>query len=596
MKKAWKNVLTTGAIVLGGLTIGIGVFFAITLIQKPKITDIKNAFTLKRDYKQNNNFNLIEFPYKPNWADEEKFFLGPKGLEKLNKTLNERLPFASEVDQLKYIAFNNTKSLPGPGQVNGQYNPYTMELDIDTRYFIDNGNYLTDDTTEAQLNDRVEFVFATILHEYGHHLANSYITAVRPNDQRSYNSKNSGKEILVPSNQPNMFIYKNISDQFMNSWQDALNYDKENFSQLEKNQANDLSYNKDILYTKYSSKEIFDAANHGLTNEFQRLSTSPEEFQTLLPSTDGKIQSFSPRLANLVKYSYGVDELFTRHLVSLNYIQPKQITLNSNWDSYTPDVILRNKMSLDQNKQLKWEDNQRIFAVDNIFGGLLKSSNQQTDTSETITNNSQKLLTTYRDAMGYGKLISQIYYNNENNRSGINESHISREDFEQIKIGGFIKKDSNIKGLIINYDKDKKILVEFENIFQGVNLHAKNSPEAKTYTENNNEYYSYISKPINLTELDLSKINSITAWEDTNNNQNLDNNESMAITKNQVVDSRPINTFREVLKQRVRTYAGVNVALPDQVFYLNGTLRGASIYELNFSDQDQKLKFTKSIN
>ena len=595
MKKAWKNVLTTGAIVLGGLTIGIGVFFAITLIQKPKITDTKNAFILKRDYKQNNNFNLIEFPYKPNWADEEKFFLGEKGLAKLNQTLNERLPFASEVDQLKYIAFNNQKSLPGPGQVNGQYNPYTMELDIDTRYFIDNGNYLKDDTTEAQLNERVEFVFATILHEYGHHLANSYITAVKPNDARSYNSKNSGKEILVPSNQPNMFIYKNISEQFMNSWQDALNYDKDKFSQLEKNQANDSA--KDILYSKYSSKEIFDAANHGLTNDFQRLSNSPEEFQTLLPSTDGKIQSFSPKLANLVKYSYGVDELFTRHLVSLNYIQPQQITLNSNWDSYTPDIILRNKMSLDQNKQLKWEDNQRIFAVDNIFGGLLKSSNQQADTSsQTIANNSEKLLKTYREAMGYGKLISQIYFNNENNRLGINESHISRNDFEQIKIGGFVKKDSNIKGLIINYDKDKKILVEFENIFQGVNLHAKNSPEAKTYTENNNEYYSYISKPINLSKLDLSKIDSITAWQDSNNDQNLDDNESILINKGQVVDSRPINTFREVLKQRVRTYAGVNVALPDQVFYLNGTLRGASIYELNFSDQDQKLKFIKSIN
>ena len=594
MKKAWKNVLTTGAIVLGGLTIGIGVFFAITLIQKPKITDTKNAFILKRDYKQNNNFNLIEFPYRPDWANEDKFFLGPKGLEKLNQTLNERLPFASEVDQLKYIAFNNQKSLPGPGQVNGQYNPYTMELDIDTRYFIDNGNFLTDDTTEAQLNERVEFVFATILHEYGHHLANSYITAVRPNDARSYNSKNSGKEILVPSNQPNMFIYKNISDQFMSSWQDALNYDKDQFSQLEKNQANDSA--KDILYTKYSSKEIFDAANHGLTNEFQRLSNSPEEFQTLLPSTDGMIQSFSPKLANLVKYSYGVDELFTRHLVSLNYIQPKQITLNSNWDSYTPDIILRNKMSLDQNKQLKWEDNQRIFAVDNIFGGLLKSANQQVDNSETIDNNAQKLLTTYRDAMGYGKLISQIYFNNENNRLGINESHISRNDFEQIKIGGFVKKDSNIKGLIINCSDGNKKLIEFENIFQGVNLHAKNSPEAKTYTDNNNEYYSYISKPINLAELDLSKINSITAWEDSNNNQNLDDNESITITKNQVVDSRPINTFREVLKQRVRTYAGVNVALPDQEFYLNGTLRGASIYELNFSDQDQKLKFIKSIN
>lgn len=594
MKKAWKNVLTTGAIVLGGLTIGIGVFFAITLIQKPKITDTKNAFILKRDYKQNNNFNLIEFPYRPDWANEDKFFLGPKGLEKLNQTLNERLPFASEVDQLKYIAFNNQKSLPGPGQVNGQYNPYTMELDIDTRYFIDNGNFLTDDTTEAQLNERVEFVFATILHEYGHHLANSYITAVRPNDARSYNSKNSGKEILVPSNQPNMFIYKNISDQFMSSWQDALNYDKDQFSQLEKNQANDSA--KDILYTKYSSKEIFDAANHGLTNEFQRLSNSPEEFQTLLPSTDGMIQSFSPKLANLVKYSYGVDELFTRHLVSLNYIQPKQITLNSNWDSYTPDIILRNKMSLDQNKQLKWEDNQRIFAVDNIFGGLLKSANQQVDNSETIDNNAQKLLTTYRDAMGYGKLISQIYFNNENNRLGINESHISRNDFEQIKIGGFVKKDSNIKGLIINCSDGNKKLIEFENIFQGVNLHAKNSPEAKTYTEDNNEYYSYISKPINLAELDLNKIDSITAWEDNNNNQNLDNNESITITKNQVVDSRPINTFREVLKQRVRTYAGVNVALPDQEFYLNGTLRGASIYELNFSDQDQKLKFIKSIN
>ena len=127
----------------------------------PLVNNFKPVM-IKRDYKQNHNFNLVEYEYGG------QYFLGQDGLKLLSQTLNERLPFGPEVDQLKYISFNHPLALPGPGRINGQYNPFTMELDIDVRNFFDQN---TQNYIPASLEQKVEFVFTVILHEYGHHLA-----------------------------------------------------------------------------------------------------------------------------------------------------------------------------------------------------------------------------------------------------------------------------------------------------------------------------------------------------------------------------------------------------------------------------------------
>lgn len=591
MKKALKNGLITSSIILGSAALGVGVFAVVRYVLVPylegnKHNTSKDAIKIERDYQKNNNFNLIEFPY------QEKVFLGSRGLEKLNKVLNERLPFASEVDQLKYIAFNNQNALPASGQVNGQYNPYTMELDIDTRRFIDSGLFVTNQTTDYELNQRVEFVFSVILHEYGHHLANSYITAVNFDDLENYNKQN--QPILVPYS-GNQFIYKNTSQEFLTKWKAALNYDDTKLAELEKNQLLD-GLDSAPVFSTFSSKELFAAANHGMTNDYLKIANSGQSFTSRLNFQNNKNISIKWNASDLANYYYGVDELFTRQLVSLNYL-PSQINLLGNsWDSFTPDIILRNNMKIDNNFQYVWDNNQQIFAVDNIFGGLIL---EKDSTSHEINNNAQKLLSVYQDAIGQGKLISQIFFDNSKNKKGIpdldaNRPNIRKEDFNRIKIGGFIPKHSTIKGLILNFEDNNQQIVKFEHIFQSKNLHGKNRPDATAYSEDNDNYLPYISEEIDLTKIPIDKITSIDVWDDFNRDNQLNSNENKIIEKKDVVTTRPITTFRESLKLKIRTYKESPQRYEDRFAHAGAEVVGANVFKINY-DQNNKIKLVKKI-
>ena len=590
MKKALKNGLITSSIILGSAALGVGIFAAIRFILVPYLESkeeviTKDTIKIERNYQKNNNFNLVEFPHN------EKNFLGARGLEKLNNVLNERLPFASEVDQLKYIAFNNQRVLPASGQVNGQYNPYTMELDIDTRRFIDSGLFVSNQTTDYELNQRVEFVFSVILHEYGHHLANSYITSVNFDDPENYNKQN--QPILVPY-VDNKFIYKNTSEQFLTRWKEALNYDNEELAEFEKNQFLENSEQAPVFLT-FSSKELFDAANHGMSNDYLKIANSGQSFTSQLNYQNNKNISIKWNASDLANYYYGVDELFTRQLVSLNYL-PSQITLLGNsWDSFTPDIILRNNMKIDNSLQYVWNNNQQIFAVDNIFGGLIL---QKDSTTKQIDNNAKKLLSVYQDAIGQGKLISQIFFDNSKNKSGIpdldsNRPNIRKEDFNKIKIGGFIPKNSTIKGLVFNFENNKQLIVKFEHIFKSKNLHAKNRPDATIYSDDNDNYLPYISEQIDLDKISIDEIISIDVWDDFNHDNQLDLNENKLIERKDIVSVRPITTFRESLKQKIRTYQNPpQQQYQDRFVYPGKEVVGADVFKIYY-DQNNKIKLVK---
>lgn len=584
MKNRLRSALSTLLCLVGGIVVGVGAFLGIQELirivnknQHPPL-DFQNTEIIRRDYAQNQNFNLIEFPHR------EQMFLGPRGLQMLNRVLNERLPFGPEIDQLKYIAFNNSRALPDVGLVGGQYRPSTMELDIDTRRFIDQGFVIRDDTTTAELNARVEYVYATILHEYGHHLANTYITAIEPTDPQNYNVVHPNQPVLAPSNQKNVFLYKNVPVRFFEQWMRALHYDDPTTEQYELNQS--PSTEAAPIFQSLSSKQLFEAANSGWTYRFDTLANSTQTYNAFLEIEPNHRIALTSQVANLVNYSYGVDELFTRQLVSLNYLPTTNHLLAQTWDAYTPDVILRNQMVLQRDQTYAWK-NQQIFAVDNIFGGLLTQSD---GTTRKISSQAQNLLATYQEVIGYGKLISQLFFNNENNNYGIPSepnSTLHPQDFHKIKFGGFIPLQSRARGLIIRFKNQPDKVVRFAQVFKAPALQAKATPDAQVHIGNSPTYQPYISEEVDLSSADLTNIDAILVWNDDNGNGEYEHNESDAIGQDALVSSRPVTTFRETLKLTARKYQNYDQPTGDVVNY--GPVKKPAVYEIEFTDQKPKL-------
>ena len=498
----------------------------------------RQAIKIDRDYSQNHNFNLIEYQYNG------QYFLGQDGLNLLNQALNERLPFGPEVDQLKYISINHPFSLPGIGRVNGQYNPLTMELDLDVRSFFDtnSGNYIN-----GTLEQKVEFVYTIILHEYGHHLANSYITAVDPDDPLSYNNLNSTQHKIFSPIGQQRFVQKSLAGDFFNQWLEALNYTNANLEQLETNQAGKTTN----VYKTYSSKRIFEAANYGPSNDSRAFAASTQRFEGAFGINQTAF--FNASLSNMAAYSYGVDELFTRHLVSFNYLPKVFPFWSGHIDTYSPDVALINQIIL-KNNNTEYDWNERAYAVDNIFGGFIKQANQ---TETRFDPKFNQLLNAYKAVVGEGKLVSQIFFDNTENFSRLSNNNwtsqrLTSAGFNRIKIGGYIPVNSKIKGLIIQFDDDTKALITFDKVFESKNLHTKNSPAQTNYTENNDLFKTYISKAIDLNDplFENRTIVNIGAWEDKSDDNEVTTDELKTIENNQIVSTRPITTFRESLKQK----------------------------------------------
>ena len=622
MKKVLKHFFVGSTLVVGSAGAGVGIYFGIQgLIQNlndsnatlpdssakppnpgetveigtvsintsfPLVNNFE-AVTIQRDYKQNHNFNLVEYEYGG------QYFLGQDGLKLLSQTLNERLPFGPEVDQLKYISFNHPLALPGPGRINGQYNPFTMELDIDVRNFFDQNSQ---SYIPASLEQKVEFVFTVILHEYGHHLANSYITAIDPDDPLNYNNLATTNNKVFFDISPNFnqlrFVQKGLAGTFFQQWLSALNYNNANFEQAEKNQSGKASN----VFQNYSSKQIFAAANYGPSAEAQAFKQSNEVFQGAIGPNQTSL--FNNPLSNMAVYSYGIDELFTRHLVSFNYI-PKRLPLwSNNLDSYTPDIALRNQISFTNNNS-EYDWNNQVYAADNIFGGFIQQANQNQIPVEPQFN---ELLNAYKTVVGEGKLISQIFFDNTNNFSQLQNSNWSPQPmtntgFGLIKIGGYIPKKSQIKGLVFQFSDNITAFVPFETVFESKNLHTKNSPAAKRYTEDEDRFDTYITRAINLNDsLFTSKtLVAISAWEDRNANDAFNEGEIKAIEPNDLVLSRPITTFRETLKQKIfnfnNNYQVINQTTGYPIPFLPANFQRGNLI-VNLKMQNQNLIIQKS--
>lgn len=553
-KRINKILLTFGSMVLV-VGVGVGTYYLVKLIQKKlsnwniiseegKKSTLKrmDPIHLKRNYESNQDnknevvyVDLIEYKY------EGKYFLGYEGLKKLNEKINNYLPFSSEIDQLKYISINDVLSLPSDkNKINGQYDIFTMELDIDTRKLIN---------SNESLEKKVDLVFATILHEYGHHLSNTYITSNQYKDDLIYDTK----EVLVPNN--NIFLYKFLPKTFFERWINALNYDNVDYQNLEKEQLDNN------VYKNISSKSLFEAANYGPSNLWTQLSKDQTKYEVkfdIFSKNDRITHKYDIKPSDLVNYNYGVDELFTRHLVTLNYINESddkldyflyKINKNNSYqlNSFAPDIFQRN--NLIQN------DIRNIYSIDNIFGGLIVKKDYKIQKIESKAN---AILQAYRGVFGYGKLISQIYMDNSNNKYiqkegdeySLIRNNIQQNDFNKIKIGGYIPKNKNIKSLVLKFKDGTMKNISIYKIFSKP-LKAKTSILSKTYQTNpdDDSYVSYISEQIDFNKIDINKLEDIVYWEDSNSNNIQEDNENKTINENEIVTERNISSFREAFKR-----------------------------------------------
>lgn len=578
--KFLKNTLIFILSLLSGVVVGICGFFIVKAVINVNThnNDMaprgKIAYKIDRDYKTNKNFTLIEYEY------EGKTFLGPEGLELLNNVINEKLPFGSEVDQLKSISFNDTSVLPKSiDLINGQYNPSTMELNIDLRRFIKNSSY-----DSSSLMTRVNWVYSVILHEYGHHLANSYITSIRFDDSQNINYQNPKQMLSLYHEEKNkkLFLVKNLSKNFYNEWINALNYNNEQLSKIEKEIPGATLDQKDPNNKRVpniSSKELFDVANYPIYNlpiyndYINKINSLYKRAEISIMNGNGAVglSVVDLPISNLVRYTYGIDELLTRHLVSFNYIpHPNNMknyydyfTFNleslqiSNYktsgnielNSYAPDVILKQPIEIkinDADRSVSYVWNNRIHQADNIFGGEL--------TNTWVTPKFNEILNSYRSAFGYGKLISQIYFDNSNKKTNDKNSmdfgKYKPEDFSKIKIGGYLPKNSKIGGLLLMSNNGTVIQEIKIHKLKSTSLKAKSSPIATEYIPISDDYDQYISDVIDLNYKDLSNI-SLSYWEDNDINGIFEPNIGDSIklfTQSDITTSRPITTFRETLE------------------------------------------------
>lgn len=600
-----KNKINTWIAWAGGITIiGAASFvagwFLIPLIfntdkngvlneNKGDITNVVRGEALVLDKSNDVPIKLIE--YKHN----NKYFLGKDGLDLLNKQIKERLPFGPEVRSLKMININNTFALPrSPFEVNGQYNTITSELDLDARNLIDSFSFLP-------LKDRVEYLFSIILHEYGHHLSNTYITSTNLNSQYNYNKNQNSSLTLKYSDRDGDTFYKNVPKAFLEKWLSALNYNNPEFNSI---------YSKEgvSFYNAWSSNELFSAANHwnysqDLKEKVNDVNLNKTWNTQFVSPNYPTMSSYGINIKNLIDYNFSFDELVTRHLVALNYIPSPEVVRGNTVSGYPSlpsdrfysigfksrllnssaiDILSRNNISIENNQYI---DNPYIQASDNIFGGTIINQNNERKKFES---NAQSLTQAYNEVFGFGKIISQIFIDQPgsfyeekqvNNKKFWVRSPFESNNFDKVKIGGYIpeSKKDQFKGIILNDKDNLNTIIPIDYMSKSNSTKAKSSVLGNAYVTNGfGTYYQYTTQAIDFGQYPINSLSSIGYWMDENNNNKLEASEMKKISKNDVAQNRDISTFREAY--RVYGTNGITYSYADT--------RNINIYELVFKNDE----------
>lgn len=577
MKLSLYNALKTALFTVASITFVVGVGFGTHHIinNKNNENEIIPSIVGNQEFKEIKKsgkapVHLIE--HETNGI----YFLDQEGLEELNSRIVNELNFGPEIDVLKSIRINNLSVLSA--NVSGQYNPFTQEMEISISAY---GEIFKN----IPIEEKIDLIFQTIVHEYGHHFSNTYITSIAKNDRR-----NSQK---LFSQYGDKSVYKNINKEFLNAFEKSLNYSNTKVNNTLNNNPASLGYfiTARDLYLKSNNTKI----DLGIIDNYGTRNILPFEKKQFLYPNDSKWYS----------YLFSIDELLTRKLQQISYIdllngktianKSTQFTGTINKGELQPstfasDIIKNRKITWNGNENEKtYTIGDELKLLDDPFGG--KFTNKMGETL-TINPSVQELWKAYFDVAGYEYGISQIFMKNNSIQKGRDKrSAILNNNFNQIKISGWLNSDAsnNYKSIILTKSNGTKFLLDLELekkdykykwLEAKTNLLSKNTSISKVQNK-----FGYVTNYFPIWEIDTSK--ALKVWNDKNNNNKIDNGEEESLT---TPPTRPVTTFRESF---VKTYE-------DNSTYRDRDIIGQKFYEIvsieneaylqSYSIVDEKVK------
>lgn len=513
------------------------------------------------------------------------FFFGVEGLELINKRIKSDLQFGPEIEFIKSIRINNLNILSR--NVSGQYNPFTQEMEISISHLISEfGN--------IPIDEKVELVFPTIFHEYGHHFANTYITSIATND-----SRNSKK---LYSRFGNRSLHKNIPKQFLNEFEKALHYNDTVANNLLSNNIHDISSKKTArsFYNESNSSRI-KLNSEGL--DFLEIDNF--NMATEIPFKNKKI--LFPINSSRYTYLFSIDELLTRKLQQITYIDRLNGSSIANNSTTFTGTEFKNGFSpstmgtdISRNKKIEWQNgssytiSEKLELMDYPYGGVFTDIN---NVKRTIESTAEALWNAYYEVGGYEYGISQISLRNSSTQIDAytrTALSMSNEDFQNIKFTGFLNKSKNYKGLLLkDLNGSYKNYKFLKNNYEYKLLSAKSSilSNERDLKKAQNKF-GYSTDYINVSKIDLKE--PIKVWNDINNNDKVEVLEGESLT---ISPNRPTSTFRESF---VRSFEGdvneVDSDIKNKNFYevINNS-NEAFLQLYNVDNKDLPLPFMSSM-
>ncbi len=343
------------------------------------------------------DFQIKEYPYS-----DGSYWLDNDGLKLLRKEIKKKLYHGQEITTLDGMIFGNVNMIGSDS--NGLYFPLTKE----TFFNIENWK----NHKHLSPIEKIRGIMSTITHEYGHHIANMYLTTSYSN--HSWHGDNGN--IPMAKKADGSWDLTNWNGEFTETFYRTLHYDDESYLYSRDGIISDskpISYNKTSIARYVSLHDLFWSANsknHDLKYDEDgdifgvpgTMKNVPKHYEEVKVAN----QEGAPNDKWYIKYRYTLDEIVTRQLEQLMYVY--DIPKNKNFFGH----MVR-------------EDGGKKYITRDSF---LSDARSSSEIYRNITNNTdlinspyykdamfsnktkpEKIYNAFRDAMGYHKMISNIY-------------------------------------------------------------------------------------------------------------------------------------------------------------------------------------------
>lgn len=507
-----KIVLATiiGTISLAG---GFGIL-GWTIIKNANWNSTPNSSRVYLEEKEINGIRLVESTFKGQgsfFGKDEDGNGKLDGIDILENMISDRLHDGPEFGALNKIEFGPSASgFIISDDVEGSYYPETRELYINTKYtneaFPINENW---SNNQNYLVERMEIMFQTFFHEYGHHIVNMhYLT--------NYHITPSENEKIYSGNDEEKW-----ADGFISDFKTALNYNrstpkykdsflKGNFSESEYVFPSNSSYSG---YKMKSVGSIFDAAEL-----FKRSNKKGHGvFDEALPNKNQKYgYSFAGDGFNWVSnnplnekniddldYYYSMQELFTRKYMQLMYKYESVGRLNPD-GSYKPtsvDATYGTSLLYDS---LKYQNG---FASEDMDYRFLHDAPFDQDRylgNEAIMNAPDLLLDAFKKTNGSDDFsnIAIVWHKNSSKMTSASRRSIVSDPLNEskmIKFGGYFMQDEDYK--FIGYHDDNNVFVPLEISVFDYSIGRKSRVGGNNWSVENNSKAYYLKNYINYSTI-----------------------------------------------------------------------------------------------